>query len=124
MTSLPPCVLAKATTVFIYFSLLSGTTTLYSIFFDSPENSSSSALKVMPLPIFSCSGAQSLKSYFGAAPFHDTRFSSFFHPFALSERTPSCSTISYLISAIFIHPSCFFVVSLKNYFHNNIKYHF
>ena len=35
-TSRPPCVFANATTVFIYFSLLSGTATLYSTRFDSP----------------------------------------------------------------------------------------
>ena len=42
--SLPPCVLAKATIVFMYFSLLSGKDTLYSIFFDSPENIVSSTI--------------------------------------------------------------------------------
>ena len=42
--SLPPCVLAKATIVFMYFSLLSGKVTLYSIFFDSPENNVSSTI--------------------------------------------------------------------------------
>ena len=43
-SALPPCVLEKATTVFMYFSLLSGKDTLYSIFFDSPENIVSSTI--------------------------------------------------------------------------------
>ena len=33
--------------------------------------------KVMPLPIFACSGAQSRMSYLGVPPFHEILFSSF-----------------------------------------------
>ena len=33
----------------------------------------SSSVSVIPLPIFSCPGAQPLTSYFGAPPFQDTR---------------------------------------------------
>ena len=64
--------------------------------------SNSSSDKVMPLPIFACSGAQSRMSYLGVPPFHEILFSSFVHPFELLETTPRCSMISYLNSAILI----------------------
>ena len=64
--------------------------------------SNSSSDKVMPLPIFACSGAQSRMSYLGVPPFHEILFSSFVHPFGLLETTPRCSMISYLNSAILI----------------------
>ena len=64
--------------------------------------SSSSSDKVMPLPIFACSGVQSRMSYLGVPPFHEILFSSFVHPFGLLETTPRCSMISYLNSAILI----------------------
>src|SRR5574344_1545594 len=64
------------------------------------SDSYSSSDKVTPLPIFSCSGDQSLMSYFGAAPFQLMRLSSFLQPFVFSDKTPSSSTISYLKSAI------------------------
>jgi hypothetical protein len=60
--------------------------------------SNSSSDKVMPLPIFACSGAQSRMSYLGVPPFHEILFSSFVHPFGLLEITPRCSMISYLNS--------------------------
>ena len=50
--SLPPCVLAKATIVFMYFSLLSGKVILYSIFFDSPESNMSLAIFHTPFSLF------------------------------------------------------------------------
>ena len=58
----------------------------------------SSSVRVIPLPIFSWSGAQSRRSYLGMLSFQDTRFSSFVHPFLLSQRTPISFTILNFIS--------------------------
>src|SRR5699024_9645331 len=60
---------------------------------------SSSFANVTPFPIFSLSGAQSLKSYLGFRPFQLIKFNSFVHPFADSDSTPMVANISYLISA-------------------------
>ena len=64
----------------------------------------SSFVKVRPLPIFSCSGAQSRKSNLGFAPFHETILSSFVQPLLLSDTVPICSFISNFNSAIISPP--------------------
>src|SRR5699024_790098 len=64
----------------------------------------SSSVNVIPLPIFSRFGAQSLISYFGSRPFQLIKFSSFFHPFGYSDNTATLSIISYLYSAILLYP--------------------
>jgi len=56
---------------------------------------SSSLVKVIPFPIFSCSGDQSLKSYLGDLLFQLIRLISFVQPFGDSEIIPICSVISY-----------------------------
>ena len=48
MIRLPPPVLAKATTDFMYRSLLFGSSDLYSMFLDSPFNNSSRTIQVPP----------------------------------------------------------------------------
>src|SRR5699024_12634615 len=64
----------------------------------------SSSVYVIPLPIFSRFGAQSLVSYFGSRPFQLITFSSFFHPFADCDNTATVSILSYFNSAIFLSP--------------------
>src|SRR5690625_4933308 len=60
----------------------------------------SSLLSVIPLPIFSCSGAQSLRSYLGSLLFQLIKFNSFDQPLLFSDRAPTVFLISYFISAI------------------------
>src|SRR5699024_8633903 len=62
----------------------------------------SSSVNVIPLPIFSRFGAQSLISYFGSRPFQLIKFSSFFQPFGDSDNTATVSIILYLYSYILL----------------------
>ena len=74
-----------------------------SILFNISFNAlNSSSLKVIPLPIFSCSGSHSLISYLALLLFQLTKFNSFFHPFYDSDITPYSYSISNLIPAILI----------------------
>ena len=86
---------------------------IYNLLIKSFNASNSSLLKVIPLPIFSWFGAQSLKSNFGLAPFQLTRFNSFVQPFGFSEITPKCYTISNLKSAIY---DCSFFIKFYHIF--------
>src|SRR5699024_1021697 len=78
----------------------------------------SSSVNVIPLPIFSRFGAQSLISYFGSRPFQLIKFSSFFQPFGYSDNTATVSIISYFNSAFLLSPYhviffiCFFRFAL------------
>src|SRR5699024_11980638 len=56
------------------------------------------SVSVVPLPIFSLSGDQSLRSYFGSRSSQLTNFNSFVQPFGDSYNTAICLTMSYLIS--------------------------
>ena len=64
----------------------------------------SSLDKVTPFPIFPWSGAQSLKSYFGALSFQLIRFNSFVQPLVDSESLPITAISSYLMFYMAIFP--------------------
>src|SRR5690554_2876161 len=74
------------------------------------SSTSSSFVKVSPLPIRSWFSDHSRMSYFGSRSFQLTRVSSFVHPRLLSESTPNCSTISNVMSAM-LHPFSLFYLT-------------
>lgn len=77
------------------FSRFERRSTYSSMLFSSSFSAfSSSPDRVTPLPIFSRSGDQSRKSYFGSRSFQLIRLSFFGHPGAALERTPYILIIS------------------------------
>lgn len=81
----------------------------------------SSPDKVTPLPIFSCSRAQSLKSCLGALSFQLIRFNSFVQPLEYFESIPIVSFISYLMFGMFQTP--LYSYSNKTIYYSHIPNH-